>query len=81
MTRGVVRRFVVAGLAAATLTACGTASDPSPPTGVDELTIPTPSLDPDDFVRRIDNPWLPLAAGATWTYQVTGSLGDVGPAP
>ena len=38
---------------------CGTASEPSPPSGVDELTIPTPSVDPGDFVERIDNPWLP----------------------
>jgi hypothetical protein len=52
---------------------CGAASPDSPPSGVDELTIPTPSADPADFVRGIDNPWLELAPGATWTYRVTGA--------
>jgi hypothetical protein len=52
---------------------CGTASPDSPPSGIDELTIPTPSADPTDFVRGIDNPWLALAPGATWTYRVTGA--------
>ena len=43
---------------------------PSPAAGVDELVIPTPSPDPDDFVATIDNPWLPLRAGR-----------DAGPTP
>ena len=53
------------------LTGCGSASEPSPPTGIDELVIPTPSLDPADFVERIDNPWLPLVPGTEWTYRRT----------
>jgi len=70
--------YVVPFLAAVLgLSGCGTASEPSPPSGVDELAIPTPSVDPDDFVARIDNPWLPLASGATWTYRVTGSTTGV----
>ena len=32
--------------------------------------IPTPSPDPADFVGAVDNPWLPLAPGRTWTYDV-----------
>ncbi len=56
---------------------CGDASPESAPTGVDQLVIPTPSPDPADFVDRIDNPWLPLAPGASWTYQVTGSPSGV----
>jgi hypothetical protein len=52
------------------LGSCGTGAQPSPPTGVDELVIPTPSPDPHDFVARIDNPWLPLAPGRTWVYDV-----------
>jgi hypothetical protein len=64
-----VSALLVAVLAAG----CGTASEPSPPTGVDELVIPTPSVDPQDFVEGIDNPWLPLAAGAAWSYRVTGT--------
>jgi hypothetical protein len=66
---GVAATLLVAALASA----CGTASDPSPPTGVDQLVIPTPSVDPRDFVEGIDNPWLPLTPGAAWTYRVTGT--------
>jgi hypothetical protein len=51
---------------------CGDASPESPPSGVDELVVPTPSPDPADFVADVDNPWLPLAQGAAWTYQATG---------
>jgi hypothetical protein len=53
---------------------CGAASPDSPPSGVDELVVPTPSPDPRDFVRRIDNPWLAFAPGRTWRYRVTGSV-------
>jgi hypothetical protein len=52
---------------------CGTASPDSPPSGVDQLQIPTPSPDPRDFVRGIDNPWLALEPGRTWRYTVTGT--------
>lgn len=44
---------VLAGL----LIGCGTASPTSPPTGIDELVVPTPSPAADDFVAEIDNPW------------------------
>ncbi len=62
---------VVAVACSLALTGCGSASEPSPPTGVDELVIPTPSLDPDDFVGRIDNQWLPLIPGSTWRYRTS----------
>jgi hypothetical protein len=79
---GRVRRRRSGGVAATLLVAalasgCGTASEPSPPTGVDQLVIPTPSVDPQDFVEGIDNPWLPLAPGATWSYRVSGTPGGV----
>ena len=46
------------------LAGCGVGEPRSiDPPGVDELEIPTPSPDPADFVRAIDNPWLPLRAG------------------
>ena len=61
--------------ALALLTGCGTASAPSPPAGVDELTIPTPSPDPDDFVAAVDNPWFPLEPGDSWVYAVTDAGG------
>ncbi|WP_205471412.1 hypothetical protein [Nocardioides sp. SYSU D00038] len=61
---------------AVALAGCGSASPPSGPTGVDELTIPTPRPDPDDFVAEVDNRWLPLEPGATWTYDVTGGAAD-----
>jgi hypothetical protein len=57
------------------LTACGTASAPSPPAGVDELVIPTPSPDPTDFVAGVDNPWLPLEPGSRWRYDVVDARG------
>lgn len=52
---------------------CSDASPDSPPSGVDELQIPTPSPDPRDFVRGIDNPWLALEPGRTWRYSVAGA--------
>ncbi|MBZ5740195.1 hypothetical protein [Nocardioides mangrovi] len=60
------------------LAGCGTASAPSPPAGVDELVIPTPSPDPGDFVAGVDNPWFPLPQGRTWTYVVADVSGSHG---
>ena len=58
-------------------TGCGAAGQANPekigPRGVDELVIPTPDPDPDDFVDAVTNPWLPLAPGTVWTYDVAGS--------
>ena len=66
-----VRRALVALLGLMLLLGgCGSASVSSPPAGVDELVVPTPSPDPDDFVTGVDNPWLSLPAGRTWTYDV-----------
>lgn len=67
---------VVVGLAGLALSGCGSASEPSPPTGVDGLQIPTPSLTATDFVPRIDNPLLPLVPGNTWVYRATSSDGE-----
>lgn len=55
---------------------CGSAPGTTDPQGVDELRIPTPSPDPSDFVEGIDNPYLPLSPGSSWTYESTGSEGD-----
>ncbi|WGX95496.1 hypothetical protein [Nocardioides sp. L-11A] len=67
---------IAAGLLALTgaLTACGSGSAPSPPSGVDGLVVPTPDPEPADFVAAIDNPWLPLAPGTRWEYadEATG---------
>lgn len=71
----VVRRTVAAVALLALATGCGTASDPSPPAGVDELTVPTPSPEPADYVEAIDNAWLPLTPGASWAYEVRGDPG------
>ncbi len=54
------------------LVGCGTGSDPVPTAGVDDLVVPTPAPDPADFVDDVDNPWLPLRVGTTWTYAVDG---------
>ncbi|WP_157571034.1 hypothetical protein [Nocardioides insulae] len=67
----VVRAVVTASLVLTpVLTGCGTFSRTEPPTGVDQLTIPTPSPDPADFVATVDNPWLPLEQGRVSTYAV-----------
>lgn len=68
-----VRALLVVAFAATlpALAGCGTASAPSAPTGVDQLVVPTPTPDPADFVDDVDNPWLPLRSGRTWTYEVT----------
>jgi hypothetical protein len=65
----------VAILVAASLSACGAEPPSIDPTGVDELTIPTPTPDPADFVDEITNPYLPLTPGSTWTYSATGEDG------
>ena len=70
-----VRAGVAALAVLASLTGCGSASVPSPPSGVDELVIPTPSPDPADFVATVDNPWFPLEPGTTWTYTVDDTAG------
>jgi hypothetical protein len=71
--------------AALVLAGCGSAADPSRPTGVDTLVIPTPDPHPSDFVVTIDNPWLPLRPGARWTYGDTAAapqiVADVVPGP
>ncbi len=65
-------RAVPALAAAWLLAACGAGPEPAPPTGIDELEIPTASPDPADFVAEIDNPYLPLVPGSTWVYESQG---------
>jgi len=71
-------------LVAAAATGCGSASAPYPPTGVDELVIPTPSPDPDDFVDLVDlvdevtNAWLPLGAVTAWEYDDRSAVSVLG---
>jgi hypothetical protein len=50
------------------------------PAGVDEVDVPKTSgpeqtLDPDDYVKSIDNPWLPLEPGRRWVYHSDSSDG------
>jgi hypothetical protein len=53
----------------AALNGCGASPEKLGPTGIDELTIPTPTPDPADFPGDATNPWFPLAAGTRWTYR------------
>lgn len=76
-TRGsTVGASLALATAALALVGCGSATETSPPAGVDELTIPWPTPDAADFVDRIDNPWLPLAPGTVWTYRSTSLEGE-----
>jgi hypothetical protein len=61
--------LVALTVAATTLSGCGAAPKKIGPTGVDELTIPTPTPDPEDFTGAATNPWFPLAPGTRWTYR------------
>jgi hypothetical protein len=69
MTREGVASALAALLLLSGLTACGASPTPLGPTGIDELTVPTPTPEPADFSADVDNPWFPLAPGTTWTYQ------------
>lgn len=52
------------------LTGCGAEPETIDPSGVDTLTVPTPSPDPGDFVEEVDSPWWPLSPGARWEYEL-----------
>ena len=69
--------LLIAAVATASMVVagCGSSPEKSPPSGVDGLTIPTPSPDPADFVDHVDNPWFPLEPGTVWTYRTTGEDG------
>lgn len=74
--RGVRRPRTTAALAAGLvlgLTGCGGIGQPAPydSPGINGLVVPTPTPTPADFVEGVDNPWLGLAPGARWTYDVT----------
>ncbi|GAA5115529.1 hypothetical protein GCM10023339_22830 [Alloalcanivorax gelatiniphagus] len=58
---------------AGALSGCAGIGQPAPydSPGINGLVVPTPSPDPNDFVKGVDNPWLPLGEGAAWSYEVT----------
>ena len=81
MTRAAARTRGLAAVAALlaagfVLSACGASPAPVGPTGIDELTIPTPSPDPADFSPDVTNPWFPLPPGTSWTYRRAGVDGS-----
>jgi hypothetical protein len=72
-----VRRALGAAVALPlVLGGCGSASVSSPPSGVDDLVIPTPSPQRDDFLNGMNNRWFyPGGMGLRWTYDVTDPRG------
>jgi hypothetical protein len=72
----VVALVLVTGPAA--LTGCGASPLPLGPTGVDGLTIPTPSPDPADFPVGVGNRWFPLQPGTSWVYRQDTPTGHRG---
>jgi hypothetical protein len=63
---------------APTTSAGASSATPSPPMSSDStasLQVPTPTPNPADFVRGVDNPFLPLPPGTRWEYDVTSSDG------
>lgn len=74
------RARVAAALLACALAsaACGSAAQPSAPTGIDGLTIPTPAPAAEDFVTTVDNPLFPLAVGTRWTYVAADADAEQG---
>jgi hypothetical protein len=69
---------VLATVLSAGLTGCGEDSPTTTaaPTPRVPSEVPTPTPDPDDFVDRIDNPYLPYVPGTRWVYENTSSEGD-----
>ncbi len=64
---------VVLLLAPGPVAALARPTAPSPPVGADRLPNPhcPPLPDPSQFVAQIDNPYLPLVPGTTFTYRET----------
>jgi hypothetical protein len=60
---------MVAGLVAIAA-GCGGSSGTGLPQGGEAV-----ELDPADFTSEIDNPWMPLRAGAKWVYRETDAEG------
>jgi hypothetical protein len=73
-------RLVLVVAVPAVMTACVGEPPKTEPAGVDEIPLATASsaphtLDPDDYVKKIDNPWLPLKPGRTWVYTSASAEG------
>jgi hypothetical protein len=68
--------IVAVAIVSAALAGCGASPAELGPTGVDELTIPTPSPDPADFTGDAANPWFPLVPGTRWTYRQVAPTGS-----
>jgi hypothetical protein len=76
--RGEMRRSV-ATLGIALLVAAGMVQDGVASAGTCPIELPQGSepvtLDPADFVERIDNPFLPFLPGSRWVYRETDTAG------
>jgi hypothetical protein len=61
--------MIAFALVSTALAGCGASPEKLGPTGIDELTVPTPSPDPEDFPGDATNPWFPFVVGTRWTYR------------
>ncbi|GAA5147983.1 hypothetical protein GCM10023340_21210 [Nocardioides marinquilinus] len=82
IARPAVAVVAVLGLGAG-LAACGSAAEPSPPSGVDELEVPTEAPDAADFTGGpVESPWLALDLAASYrTVDGTSVERTVAPGP
>jgi hypothetical protein len=57
------------------MSGCGASPLELGPTGVDGLTVPTPTPDAADFAGDASNQWFPLVSGTRWTYRQDWATG------
>jgi len=68
------RTVIATGAVGVVVAACGGGGAVIDPGDGGDYTV---SLDPADFVAKIDNPWFPLVPGSRWVYEGDGERVEV----